>query len=138
MKYSRSISHILPKSLVLAAALAVVGCGGDPLGPSGQLQVDKAVDTFLITALTLEDANETLSYRWDNTGTQATVVITDGISSGSAILTIEDASGTVVHQDDIADDNDTDTAVGVAGSWRIQIDIQNVTGNFTVSVWKKN
>ena len=138
MKFSRKIDLKLPKVLVLAAVLAVSGCGDDPLGPSGQLQVEKTVDIFLINAMTLEDANETLSYQWDNTGTQATVLVTDGISSGSAILTIEDASGTVLHQDDIADDNDTDTAVGVSGSWRIQIDIQNVTGSFSVSVMKKS
>ena len=113
----------------------LVTCCGTLLVLVG-LQVGLADDEG--PAMTLEDANETLSYRWDNTGTQATVVITDGISSGSAILTIEDAAGTVVHQDDIANDNDTDTAVGVSGSWRILIDIQNVTGNFTVSVWKKS
>ena len=138
MKFSSAIRDKLPRAIVLAALLGAIGCGNDPLGPSGQIQVDRAIDTFLFTALTVENGTQTLSYRWENTGTQATVIITDGISSGSAILTIEDDAGTVVHQEDIADDNDTDTAVGVAGSWRIEIDIQNLTGNFTVSVQKTN
>jgi hypothetical protein len=137
MHQMRQSSRRLSTALMLSASLTVFGCTDDPLGPSGQLQVEKAADTFFLEALNLEDGTQLLSYPWDNTGTQATVVIVDGILSGSAILTIEDDAGAVVLQDDIANDNDTDTAVGVSGSWRIEIDIQDVTGNFTVSIWKK-
>ena len=137
MQCSKTTNNQLAKALMFAGLLAVFGCNSDPLGPSGQYEVESKADIFTFTALTLEDGTQTFSYRWDNTGTQATVITTDGISSGSAILTVEDDAGTVVYQDDIANDVDADTAVGIAGTWRIEIDIQNVTGHFTVSIWKK-
>jgi len=117
--------------------LAIIpACSGDPLGPEGQFQVTSSVDFFLIQMWNLDDADDTHSYQWENTGTQATVDISQGTSNGSVMLIIKDAAGTVVHQADVLDDNDTDTAVGVAGTWTIDLQLQNVTGSFDVSIMK--
>ena len=132
----RKPKNRLKAALIFAAFLALNGCGSDPLGPSGHTEVDRGPDTFTFLARDIENGTETLTYPWENSGTQATINITDGIFSGSAILIIEDAAGTVVHQEDIANDNDTDTAVGIAGSWTIEVRIQDLTGGFTVQIVK--
>jgi hypothetical protein len=124
-----------------SAALIVAGlfaaCSTPPLGPDGEYQVSSAADNFTLTMLHLEDAVTTRTYEWENTGTQATVYISQILTSGSVILTIQDAAGTVVHQSDVADDFDGDTEVGVAGNWTIEVDLQNAYGMFDISIIKK-
>ena len=124
-----------------AAALLIVtiltACGGDPLGPDGREQVTRSVDNFLLQMWDLADATETRSYTWQNTGTQATIEILQVACSGSAILLVKDDAGTVVHEEDIFNDNDTDTSVGVAGDWTIEIQLQNVNCSFSFRLFKK-
>ncbi len=125
-------------SLFSTLAVLVMGfaaCDGDiGLGPDNQLEVTNAADNFQFQVSVMESVTETLSYTWQNSGTQATIDISQAITAGSAILTIRDAGGTVVHQEDIADDNDTDTAAGVAGSWSIEVEIRSATGTFNFRV----
>ena len=59
------------------------------------------------------------------------------LAGGSALLTIRDAAGTVVHQEDIGNDNDTDTSVGVAGSWTINVELGGATGTINFRVQRK-
>ena len=122
--------------LLIAAVL--IGCGdGSPLGPESRVNVTRSPDNFLLQVFNMDAGTETLTYTWENTGTQATIDVNNGISSGSAIMTIQDAAGTVVHQEDIANDNDTETSVGVAGSWTIEVRIQNASGTFNLIIMKK-
>ena len=124
--------------LVLLSAGALAACSGDnTLGPDNQLEVTSATDNFQFQVSNMDKISQTLSYTWQNTGTQATIDISQAIASGSAILTIRDAGSTVVHQEDIANDNDTDTSVGVAGDWTIEVRIQSATGTFNFRVQKK-
>ncbi len=129
---------IKSKSTVLIAAALLTACGSSPLGPDGRFEVSSAADNFLFRMWTLENANDIRTYNWENTGTQATVDISQGISTGSVILTIHDAGGTQVHQSDVADDIDTETAIGVAGFWTIEVRLTSVTGSFDISVIKKD
>jgi len=116
----------------------LTACGvSDSLGPVATVEATNSVDQFQLQVLAMEDGTGTRTYAWENTGTQATVDIVQNISSGSAILTIQDASGTVVHQEDIANDNDTDTSVGIAGSWTIEVRMEKATGWFNIAVAKK-
>jgi hypothetical protein len=119
-------------------AVVFAACSGDNvLGPDNQLEVTAATDNFQFQVSNMDNISQTLSYNWENTGTQATIDISQAITSGSAILTIRDADGTVVHEEDIADDNDTDTSVGVAGTWVIEVRIQSASGTFNFRVQKK-
>ena len=126
-----ALAFLMPVAILMA-------CGEDTtLGPVNAVEVTNSVDNFLFRVSNLENISDTRSYTWENTGTQATIDITQSIVGGSVILTIRDDAGTVVHQEDIADDNDTDTAVGVAGSWAIEVRLQNTTGGFDFRVQKK-
>ncbi|MBT8487742.1 MAG: hypothetical protein HKN72_01540 [Gemmatimonadetes bacterium] len=133
MRKTISFSTIL---LGLAVAL-LTGCGdGNLIGPDNELEVTNAIDQFQFQLTDLVEVDDTRSYTWENTGTQATIDISQAITGGSAFLTILDADGTVLYQEDIADDSDTTTPVGVAGGWRIEVRLESVTGTFNFRVQK--
>lgn len=122
-------------ALSLALSAAVAACGdSNVIGPDNQLEVTSATDNFQLQVSALNDVSQTLEYAWQNTGTQGTVDISQAITSGTAILTIRDADGTVVYQEDIADDSDGQTTVGVAGGWGITVVLDGVSGTFNFRV----
>ena len=128
--------RFLPALLAFAAMLTA--CGDDnPLGPLSQLEVSNAPDFFLLQVRFMEDGTDFLTYDWTNTGTQATVDISQVITGGRATFVVKDHAGTEVYQDDIANDNDGETLVGVAGDWTIEIQIQDATGTFDLAIRKK-
>ncbi len=47
---------------------------------------------------------------------------------------MRDAEGTVVHREDIAEDNDTTTATGVSGLWSIGIEFLDTEGGFAFTL----
>ena len=126
-------------TMLLAVLLLVVGCddNGTLIGPDNQLEVTNAVDQFQFQLTALQGVTDSRSYDWQNTGTQAKIDISEAITVGSAILTIRDASGSVMYQADIGDDNDSTTPEGVPGSWRIDIVLTNTTGTFNFRVQKE-
>lgn len=104
------------------------------IGPANQLEVTNAVDQFQFQLTDLADVDDVRSYTWENTGTQATIDVSQAITGGSAFLTITDADGTIMYQEDIADDSDATTPVGVAGTWRIEVRLESTTGTFNFRV----
>jgi hypothetical protein len=125
------------RALVAVAAL-VVGCGGsNVIGPENQLEANSAADNFQFQVSNLDNVSQNLSYTWENTGTQAVVDISQAISAGSAMLTVTDADGAVMYQDDVRADNDGDTSVGTAGVWRVELQLEGVTGTFNFRVQRK-
>ena len=118
--------------------LLITGCedSATGIGPENQLEVTNAVDQFQFQLTALDDVTDRRDYEWENTGAQATIDISQAISSGSAILTISDAAGTVMYENDVADDEDGTTPVGVAGTWRIKVVLSRTTGTFNFRVQK--
>lgn len=129
----------LPYRILTLAALgaAMTACdSANLIGPSNQLEVTNAVDQFQLQLTDLVDVDDSRSYEWENTGAQATVDISQAISSGAAFLTITDSNGDIVYQDDLANDNDATTTAGVAGTWRIDVRLESATGTFNFRVQK--
>ena len=119
-------------------ALVAFGCESTNLiGPQNQLEVGTAADNFQFQVSGLDNVTENLSYDWENTGTQASIDISEQLTAGTAIVTITDADGAVVHQEDLSQDNDTDTAVGTAGTWRIDVQFDGSTGTVNFIVQRK-
>lgn len=121
--------RMLPLSLALMVAVAACG-DSNLIGPDNQLEVTNAADNFQLQVSALSRVSQTLEYTWQNGGTQATIDISQAITSGTALLTVTDASGTVVYQEDIADDVDGQTLVGVSGGWGIRVVLGEVSGTF--------
>jgi hypothetical protein len=117
--------------------IALTGCHeANVIGPANQLEVTNAVDQFQFQVTDLVEVDDVRSYTWQNTGTQATIDISQAVTSGSAFLTILDADGTILYQEDIAEDQDTTTPVGVAGMWQIEVRLESTTGTFNFRVQK--
>lgn len=125
-------------AIALAAILVLPACSdSNTLGPGNQLEVTNATDNFQFQVSNMEKIEQTETYTWAHTGTQATVNISESITAGSVILTIEDDAGTQVYQEDIASTGSGETTVGVAGDWTITVKIQKATGTFNFRVQKK-
>ena len=125
------------RTLALSLAVAVLAAGCDSantIGPENELEVTNATDSFQFQVTALETVTETVTYSWQNTGPQATLDISQAISGGTALLTVTDADGTIVYQEDIRDDSDGTTTMGVAGAWTIRVELSDVTGTFNFRV----
>ena len=122
----------------LLTAIALAGCGSSNLiGPENQLEVTNAADNFEFQVSNMDNVSQSLSYLWENTGNQATIDISQAMTAGSAVLTIRDDAGTIVHQEDLRNDNDTDTAVGVAGNWSIDLQLNGASGTLNFRVQRR-
>ena len=134
MRTLRSLPH---PARLLALTLLLAACGDSNLiGPDNHLEATAATDQFQFQLSALDNVTDSRTFDWENTGTRATVDVSQSITSGSAILTVRDADGTVVHQEDIANGNDTTTSVGVAGTWSVEISLESVTGTFNFRLQK--
>lgn len=120
----------------LAAISASCGDPSSRIGPENQQEVTNAIDQFQFQLTALANVSDSRSYDWENTGTQATIDVSQAITGGSAVLTIRDASGTVMYDSDIGEDNDATTPEGVSGTWRIEIVLTETTGTFNFRVQK--
>lgn len=119
-------------------AFLLIGCGdsANPIGPENQLEVTNAIDQFQFQVTALDRVTDTRSYAWQNTGTKATIDVSQEITGGSALLVIRDANGDVMYQKDIASDSDGSTSDGVPGTWRIEVRLSDTTGTFNFRVQK--
>lgn len=125
-------------ALVFGSLLLQAGCGDSVnlIGPENQLEVTSATDQFQFQLTALDRVTDSRTYDWQNTGTKATVDVSQAITGGSAILTIRDANGDVMYQKDIANDGDGSTTEGAPGTWRIELTLTNTTGTLNFRVQK--
>lgn len=122
-------------ALSLALVVATGACGDtNVIGPDNELEVTNATDSFQLQVSVLDGVSQALTYTWQNTGTQATIDVSQAITSGTALLTITDANGAVVYQEDIAQEIDGQSAIGIMGGWGIRVDLENVNGTFNFRV----
>ena len=131
-------SELLSVALLPGAVFLLSGCGdsANVIGPQNQLEVTNATDQFQFQLTALDQVTDSRSYDWQNTGTKATIDVSQEITGGSAILTIRDANGDVMYQGDIAGDGDGSTPDGAPGTWKIEIVLTNTTGTFNFRVQK--
>lgn len=126
-----------PRGLVWICAIVAISCGGNnPIGPSNQPEVANNRDTFQFQASNLMRTTQTLSYAWENTGTSANVNQSGQISSGTAMLTIRTQNGADVYSRDLSMSGTFTTSPGAAGTWRIEVRLENVTGTLNFRVQK--
>ena len=130
-----AISQPCRLATTLVVAITFLSCdSANIIGPDNQLEVGTAANNFQFQVSNLENVTQELNYAWQNTGPQATINVSQAITAGSVMLTITDAEGTVVHQAELRQDDDTDTAVGVEGEWLIELRLEGVTGTFNFTV----
>ena len=125
-------------TIFATALLLTVGCdgGSNGIGPENQLEVTNAIDQFQFQLTALDNVTDRRSYDWQNTGTQATIDVSQAITNGSATLTIRDAEGSVVYEAEINSAIDDTTLAGIAGVWQIEVKLVKATGTFNFRVQK--
>ena len=121
---------------IFAIVTASCGDAANPIGPSNQPEIANNRDTFQFQASNLSRTTQTLNYTWENTGTIANVNQSGSISNGTATLTIRAASGADVYTRDLSTTGTFTTTTGPAGSWRIEVRLDNVTGTLNFRVQK--
>ncbi len=122
-----------------AAAGAMAACSSSSsnvLGPSNQLQVTDTTDNFQLQATALSNVTQTLSYNWKNTSDSASVNQASTLTGGTAVLTIQDSTGTQLYQASLTNNGTFKTAVGHAGTWMIKVVITGASGALNFRVQK--
>lgn len=107
------------------------------LNPKFQPEVANLTDNFQFQSTGVTNVTQTLNYTWQNTGTAANVDQATTLTSGSATLTIFDASGAMVYSRSLTDNGTFATSTGTTGAWRINIVINGASGTFNFRVQKK-
>jgi hypothetical protein len=123
----REEENVLKQALWFLCAMAfsvVVGCGSDkpanPLAPF-QPQIINQADDFAFQITNVQSLTTTVSYTWQNTGTQASVDHSSVVTNGSGNLTILDANGTQVYSSALVASGTDATAAGTTGAWTIRV-----------------
>jgi hypothetical protein len=107
---------------VIAGSITWLGaCSDSPTGPGIQPQIINQPDNFEYQVSDVQGFTGTLSYSWQNTGTQANVNQATTVSGGSITLVIRDASGTQIYSRSLADNGTFVTAAGQAGTWTVRV-----------------
>jgi hypothetical protein len=116
--------------LVVFLAVLTTSCANS-LEPGSDLTVVNTRDVFSLTVQDLADVTDSRSYRWENTGTRASVQILQNILEGIALLSIQDDAGNLVYNETLASVtlNDT-TDVGIPGMWTVEVNVEGLTGGF--------
>lgn len=112
-----------------------LGCGDDPLAPF-QPEITSATDNFQLQATGVTTVTTTGTYSWSNTGSRATINHSTTTSAGSARILIRDGGGTVVYDQELVPSLNEPTAVGVQGTWTIELRLTNYSGTLNFRAQK--
>ena len=120
---------------VSLTSVLLLACGGTNLiGPDNELQVSNDTDRFEWQASMLENVTQTLSYKWQNTGTSANIDQSSSITSGTATLTIWCVNGNEMYSGPLTQDGTFETTVGQSGEWTIEVVLVGVHGTLNFRV----
>jgi hypothetical protein len=116
---------LLAGGVVLAACNSATAPGHDP-------QIINATNNFQYQITDIQNFSGTQVYRWQNTGTTATVNQSAAVAAGSATLVLLDANGVQVYSHSLTDNGTFSSSAGTAGSWTVRVTYSaaNATVNF--------
>jgi len=117
----------------LAGLLLTLACGSDPLAPF-QPEITNAPDNFQFQATGLTGVTWSQEYVWTNSDATANVDHSSAITGGTTSLVIRDANGTQVYSAALGSSGSVTTSAGIAGSWRIRVQLTNVSGTINFRV----
>ncbi len=107
------------------------------LSPAFEPEIINNTDSFEFQATGVDNVSQTLTYTWENTGTQANINQASNITSGSATLKIEDANGDVVYQKDLKENGSFTSVFGFSGDWKITVTLSKMSGDINFRVEKR-
>ena len=124
---------------MLAAGLAIAGCGSDsPTAPPGiQPQIANLPDDFSYQITSVTNYTGTALYTWQNTGIAANVNQATTVTLGTITLQITDAGGTQVYSRSLSDNGTFLTGNGTTGNWHLRVTYTGASGTVNFRVQKK-
>jgi len=135
----RCMSLISTRGILLTGVVLVAACGEGPTAspPGIQPQIVNNTDGFSYQITSLDHVSGSYNYTWQNTGTLAKVThASNAGASGTATLTLRDATGTQVYTGAFATTGEPVSApAGVAGAWTVTVTYSNYSNaqvNFAV------
>jgi len=102
-----------------------------------QPEIANVADNFQLQASNVTQVTTTIDYIWTNSGTMATIDKSGILSSGTARILIFDKDGTNVSINDLKTTGNESTSAGVAGAWKIRLELSNFNGTLNFRVQKK-
>jgi hypothetical protein len=108
----------------------------DTAGPTFSPVVTNATDDFQFQATGVTGTTLETVYTWQNTGTAATVTHATLAGNGFARVLLFDGAGTLVYDATLQPTGSVATAVGVAGSWKIELILTGFSGTLNFRVQK--
>jgi hypothetical protein len=108
-------------TVIAGSSIWLGACSDSPTGPGIQPQIMNQTDNFEYQVSEVQGFTGTLSYPWQNSGTQANVNQATTVSGGSVTLRLFDASGTQVYSRSLAENGTFVTTAGQAGVWTIRV-----------------
>lgn len=128
------------KRLVLILSISILlGCGSDkknPVNSGSDIQINNSPDTFQFTANGTANLSSLLDYTWSNSGTQATIIHSSTVDSGTALLYLYDGGGNLVYSNGLSASATEQSQVGTAGDWLVRVSLNNCWGNLSFHVQK--
>jgi len=123
---------------LLTGIVLALACGSSDtiIGPGNQLQVTNAPDDFQFQVTGLKNVKQTLHYTWMNTGDSTSINQASTVTGGSATLSIREPGGTVVYQNGLQANGTFHSAKGVAGAWKIDVQLSQTDGTLNFRVQK--
>jgi len=134
------IHRVVASVLVIAVLALGAGCSDNNtnvINPAFQPEVTNNIDNFQFQATGVTNVSQVLTYSWRNTGTQANVDQSCSITSGTAMLTMSDSTGTQVCSRNMADGGSVASAAGLPGTWTIRVMLNHVSGTLNFRAQKK-
>lgn len=118
----------------LVASTALAACESTNTLDLNLVTTVQLQDFFSFDVNGLDNVSDSERYFWVTTGQRVAVDVTPAITSGTAILQLRDANGTIKYREDVGDGVDTTTTTGIAGVWQVDIVLTKVTGAFSFTL----
>lgn len=123
--------------LMAALWLILAGCKNTVTNPAFEPEISNQTDSFEFQATDVRDVNQTVSYDWENTGTQANINQATTITAGSAALRVRDAAGNIVYENDLGKNGSFVSQAGAAGTWQISLQLSDYSGTLNFRLEKR-
>lgn len=136
MRCSRCRPRLVRATTTLVLAALLASCGGSNALAPFEPQVSNVPDNFSLQATGVTNLSTTVTYVWANSGTRATVNHSTSTTAGSTLLVIKDHAGTTVYSKALSSSLNEPTAVGVAGSWIVQLTLTDYSGSLNFRAQK--
>lgn len=125
---TRLTRRIAPLGAMLIVLLA--GCQArNPYAPGTHLTASNTPDDLRFQLLAVSENSTTFNYDWTHSQDSASLSISPSPSSGTAILSIQDAAGSEIFNHSLLEAGNFTVTSNTSGNWTVRVILGGFTGN---------